>query len=143
LTGLSNQFIISNNAKAETFNKTFIKAKKMATDKLFTVAGTSKFKGETKLRFANDSMRVKVLDKHGHEDIVLIELPEAMTKMSAARFIKTLNEFQSVVSQAAIDDYLDREQDQVRTPRTPKVSKTPVKSQETQRDLSDLEDAPF
>lgn len=80
----------------------------MATDKVFTVAGTSKLDGEMKLRFANDVMRVKVLAKHGHEDITLVELPEAMDKVSAAKFIKGLDEFQGVAEQAAIDDYLDR-----------------------------------
>ena len=43
----------------------------MATDKTFTVAGVSKHKGEYKVRFANDIMRIKNLDKAGHEDIRL------------------------------------------------------------------------
>ena len=80
----------------------------MATDKVFTVAGTSKLDGEMKVRFANDVMRVKVLAKHGHEDITLVELPNAMTKLEAAKFIQSLDEFQGVAEQAAIADYLDR-----------------------------------
>jgi hypothetical protein len=80
----------------------------MATDKLFTVCGTSKLNGEVKVRFANDVMRVKVLAKSGHEDITLIELPEAMLKIDAAKFIQSLDEFQGVAEQAAIADYLDR-----------------------------------
>lgn len=80
----------------------------MATDKLFTVCGTSKLDGEMKVRFANDVMRVKVLAKHGHEDITLIELPNAMSKLEAAKFIQSLDEFQGVAEQAAIADYLDR-----------------------------------
>lgn len=80
----------------------------MATDKMFTVCGTSKLDGEMKVRFANDVMRVKVLAKHGHEDITLIELPEAMDKVSAVKFIQSLDEFQGVAEQAAIADYLDR-----------------------------------
>lgn len=47
----------------------------------FTVAGTSKLPtGETKVRFANDMTRVKVLVKGGHTDIDLIDMPRAMTK---------------------------------------------------------------
>ncbi len=56
----------------------------MATDKLFTVVGTSKLDGETKVRFANDTLRTKVLQKHGHTDIVLVELDTAMTKLEVA-----------------------------------------------------------
>lgn len=88
----------------------------MATDKMFTVCGTSTLDGEMKVRFANDVMRVKVLAKHGHEDITLIELDEAMDKLSAAKFIKTLDEFQGANEQAAIDDYIERN-----TPKEPKV----------------------
>jgi hypothetical protein len=33
----------------------------MATDKKFAVAGVSTFEGKTKVRFANDTMRVKIL----------------------------------------------------------------------------------
>jgi hypothetical protein len=88
----------------------------MATDKLFTVVGTSKLDGEYKVRFANDIMRVKVLAKHGHEDVTLIELDEAMDKLAAAQFIKTLDEFAGPNEQAAIDDYIERN-----TPKAPKA----------------------
>jgi hypothetical protein len=47
----------------------------------FKVAGTSKLPtGETKVRFANDMTRVKVLVKGGHTDIDLIEMSREMTK---------------------------------------------------------------
>ena len=126
----------------------------MATDKLFTVAGTSKLDGEVKVRFANDVMRIKVLAKHGHEDINLIELPEAMTKVQAAQFLKTVDEFSSAADQAAIADYLDGKEDKpakaptaekapakakTAAPKQPKVkaAKTPAV------DTSEMEDAPF
>jgi hypothetical protein len=63
----------------------------MATDKQFTVAGTSKLDGEYKVRFANDVLRIKVLAKHGHEDITLVELPNAMSKLEAVKFIQGLD----------------------------------------------------
>lgn len=63
------------------------------TDKTFTVAGVSTSdKGEDKIRFANDPMRVKVLDKNGHTNITLVELPSAMTKEEAVAFLKELDE---------------------------------------------------
>lgn len=52
----------------------------MATDKKFSVAGVSTLSGKTKIRFANDSMRVKILGKNGHTDVQLIDLPREMTK---------------------------------------------------------------
>lgn len=119
----------------------------MATDKLFTVAGTSKLDGEYKVRFANDVLRIKVLAKHGHEDITLVELPHAMTKLEAVKFIKTVDEFSGVAAQAAIADYLDRNDE---TPKAPaKAAKAPAtKAKATAPKAKatmpqDAEDAPF
>jgi len=92
----------------------------MATDKLFTVVGVSKHNGEYKVRFANDPMRVKVLDKHGHTDIRLEATPEAMTKLAAVQFLKTHDEFQDVAAQSAITEYLDE--------KTPKTAGPAVKA---------------
>lgn len=78
------------------------------TNQTFTVAGTSKHKGEYKVRFANDTMRVKVLEKHDHTEVILAELPRAMTKLEAIKHIATLDEFANVGSKAAIMEYLDR-----------------------------------
>jgi DNA gyrase/topoisomerase IV subunit A len=78
------------------------------TDQTFTVAGTSKHNGGFKVRFANDMMRIKNLTKSGHTDIVLVELPKAMTKLDAIKHIATLDEFNNVGSKSAIMDYLDR-----------------------------------
>ena len=52
----------------------------MSTDKKFAVAGVSTHEGKTKVRFANDTMRVKILGKNGHTDIQLVDLPHEMTK---------------------------------------------------------------
>ena len=86
------------------------------TDKLYTVAGTSTLNGETKARFANDTMRIKVLAKNGHTDIMLVELPKEMTKVEAAQFISGLPEFSGAVEQEAIGEYLGKH-----TPKTAKV----------------------
>jgi hypothetical protein len=88
----------------------------MATDKLFTVAGVSTLDGETKVRFANDTLRLKVLMKHGHTDPILVELPEAMTKLAAVKFIQGLDEFAGVSAQSAIADYLDRKDEAPKAP---------------------------
>lgn len=80
----------------------------MATDKLFNVVGVSKLDGEYKVRFANDIMRIKVLAKHGHDDIRLVELDTPMSKLEAVKSLKSMDEFQDTAAQAAIADYLDR-----------------------------------
>jgi hypothetical protein len=53
----------------------------------YTYSGTSTCKGITKVRFANDAMRVKVLAKTGHSNIDLIQLPDAMTKEQAVNYL--------------------------------------------------------
>ena len=50
----------------------------MATNKRFSVVGVSTLKGKTKIRFANDTMRIKILQKNGHEDIDFVTLPHEM-----------------------------------------------------------------
>ena len=62
----------------------------MATEKLFTVAGTAKnADGTVKARFANDLVaRIKILNKAGCTDINLVELPRAMTKLEALQYLQ-------------------------------------------------------
>lgn len=59
----------------------------MSTEKTFKLAGVSTLKGETKIRFANDATRVKVLLKNGHTDIDFIDMPSEMTKAEIAEFL--------------------------------------------------------
>ena len=120
----------------------------MATEKLFTVTGISKLDGEYKVRFANDILRIKVLAKHNHEDIRLIELDSPMTKLEAATFIKTLDEFSDANAQATIADYLERHAPKTATPKAATKAKAPAKAPKAAKstakvDLSDVEDAPF
>ena len=65
----------------------------MATSKLFKVVGISTLNGKTKVRFANDTSRVKILVKNGHTNVDLFELPEAMTKEAALAHVKANNLF--------------------------------------------------
>ena len=128
----------------------------MATDKTFNVFGVSKQNGEYKVRFANDIMRIKVLAKHGHEDIRLCELDEAVTKYAGIQKLQSMDEFQDAAAQAAIAEYLED-----KAPKAPKAgpaiakAKSPAKkdtkasreaealAQAKQVAIEDLEDAPF
>ena len=91
----------------------------MATDKTFNVFGVSKQNGEYKVRFANDIMRIKVLAKHGHEDIRLCELDEAVSKYEGIKQIQSMDEFQDAAAQSAIAEYLED-----KAPKAPKAAKT-------------------
>jgi len=131
----------------------------MATDKQFTVAGVSKLDGEYKVRFANDIMRTKVLQKHGHSDIRLVDLPRAMDKYSAIEFLKTEASMQDAHAQSAIAEYLDEKAP--KATKAPKAkagpaikAKAPAKSTKASREAAALaeaaavaraenEDAPF
>ena len=62
----------------------------MSTDKKFAVAGVSTLEGKTKLRFANDTMRIKILAKNGHINVELVELPVEMTKAEAVQHLKSI-----------------------------------------------------
>jgi len=130
--------------KTFIFFNTHRRGNKMATDKLFKVAGISKLNGEYKVRFANDIMRIKVLAKSGHEDIRLAELDTAVSKMEAAMLISGMDEFSDVIAQATIAEYVEEN-----TPKAPKAKTAPVKAPvkakavKTTATKAELEDAPF
>ena len=63
----------------------------MATEKKFSVAGVSTLSGKTKIRFANDAMRIKILGKNGHTDVDLIDLPREMTKGEIAQHLVSID----------------------------------------------------
>ena len=114
----------------------------MATDTLFTVVGLSKLKGQYKVRFANDVMRVKVLLKGGHEDVRLVELDGPMNKMEAVKLVRGMDEFSDVVAQATFEDYIDAntvKPSKKKSVASPKVSKVKNKLDQVQN----MEDAPF
>jgi hypothetical protein len=79
----------------------------MATSKLFSVVGVSKLGGEYKVRFATDTLRVKVLEKHNHEDVRLVQLDTAMTKYEGIKTIQSWDEFKDAAAQSAIMEYLE------------------------------------
>jgi hypothetical protein len=57
---------------------------------MFNVTGISTQNGKTKVRFANDLVsRVKILNKDGHTDINLTELPQALSKADCVKYLKT------------------------------------------------------
>jgi hypothetical protein len=55
--------------------------------KTYTYAGWSLHKDQWKLRFANDQMRGRHLEKVGHESVLMLQLPTEMTERDAARYL--------------------------------------------------------
>lgn len=76
----------------------------MATTKRFTVVGVSTLNGKTKIRFANDTMRIKILQKNGHVDIDFVTLQEPMSKRDAINALRKQGWYKSDV---AIQDAMD------------------------------------
>jgi hypothetical protein len=60
------------------------------TTKTYKYAGVSTSNGKTKIRFANDIMRIKVLDKNGHEGVNIKELPTEMLKGDAVQHLSSI-----------------------------------------------------
>ena len=63
----------------------------MATTKKFAVTGVSTLNGKTKIRWANDVMRIKILAKNGHQDVDLVTLPHEMTKAEIVEYLYSIN----------------------------------------------------
>lgn len=61
----------------------------MTATKTFGVSGYSTRNGVRKMRFAKDMRRAKTLERTGHKDIVLYELPYPMTREQCAEFLAT------------------------------------------------------
>lgn len=69
---------------------------------MFRVTGISTSNGVTKVRYANDLVsRVKMLNKNGHTDINIFELPTALSKLDCVRYLKTTDLYSQFVE--AID----------------------------------------
>ena len=139
----------------------------------FTHAGVSLYKGEIKVRFANDALRVKVLAKNGHKDIDMIELKHPMTKEEAVAFLVSIDfATRDGVTNAAVKAALDAAQEtrsakdkspakkepkKAPKPKTPKAEtptmegirakavkpKTTLTKEQIKAQLADVEDAPF
>jgi hypothetical protein len=136
--------------------------------KSFTHAGVSRLNGEMKVRFANDALRVKVLAKNGHKDIDMVELKHAMTKEEAVAYLLSIDfATQNGVTNAEVKAAIEAEQgkrtEQPKAAKAKKASpakpsmeaikakvaakkaapKSTITKAEVQKQLADMEDAPF
>ena len=81
------------------------------SEQVFKVAGITTHNGNSKVRFTDDLIRrVKQFTKGGASRIDLIELPNAMTKLEALKYLQSHADYQSPDDQALISDAIaDRE----------------------------------
>lgn len=94
------------------------------TTQVFKVAGITTHGDSTKVRFTDDMVRrIKQFTKGGATRVDLVELPSAMTKVEALKYLQANAEFQSPGDQATIADSLsDRVKEvKVKTPKAVKV----------------------
>ena len=59
--------------------------------KTFSHAGVSKLDGQFKVRFCNDALRTKVLQKNGHTGIDIVELKHPMTKVEIVEYLLSID----------------------------------------------------
>jgi hypothetical protein len=91
----------------------------MATEKTYSVVGTTvQPDGQLKIRWTNNIMRIKILHREGHTDILLADLGREMTKYEAVKAMQSLDEFQDAKYQAVIAEYLEE--------KAPKSAKAPA-----------------
>jgi len=135
----------------------------------FSHAGVSRHNGEFKVRFANDALRVKVLAKNGHKDIDIIELKVPMSKEDAVAYLLKIDfDNGNKEVRAALEAAQEKRSETPKASKaTPKAkAKTPAKKSkpsldaiaarakvaapkakvtkaEVEKQLADLEDAPF
>lgn len=126
----------------------------------FTHAGVSTLNGNTKVRFANDALRTKVLIKNGHTDIDIVELKHAMTKEEAVAYLLSIDfDNGNAVVRAALEAEQEKRADKpvkakaakAATKAAPKAKSKPsmdaIKAKATAKAkadaLKDVEDAPF
>jgi hypothetical protein len=99
------------------------------TTKTFTHAGVSTLGGIVKARFANDAMRVKVLQKGGHTDIDMAELLFPSTKTQAVEaLIKAGFHKDNAAVQAALAAELDKRVPKAASKEAKKPKKAPAKA---------------
>lgn len=135
--------------------------------KTYTHAGVSKLNGEFKVRFANDSMRTKILIKNGHSDIDIVELKNPMSKVDAVAYLLSIDfATRDGKTNAAVKAALEAEQvkrSDTKTTKPVKAAKTKptmaaikakveakkstpkstVSRSEVEAQLKNLEDAPY
>lgn len=125
--------------------------------KTFSHAGVSRLNGKFKVRYCNDALRTKVLQKNGHKDIDIIELKHPMTKEEVVAYLLQIDfDNGNAEVRAAIEAEQGKRTEQTAAPKAAKAPAKKAKSKpamdaikakasaKAKADaLKDVEDAPF
>ena len=125
--------------------------------KSFSHAGVSKLNGKFKVRYCNDALRTKVLQKNGHKDIDIIELKHPMTKEEVVSYLLSIDfdngnkEVRAALEEAqckrapkaASKSPAKKEPKKPKKEPAKKVSLESIKAKAPKVDISTMEDAPF
>jgi hypothetical protein len=118
-------------------------------EKTFKFAGVSTRNGVCKARFANDGLRVKVLQKGGHTDIDLVEFLEPLSKTEAViKLIEMDFAKGNADIQAALEAELDKrtEAPKAKAPKAQPITMETIKAKPKAKAVvapTESEDAPF
>lgn len=75
----------------------------------YTVFGVSFYRGAHRLRFSNDlAARMKTLLGNGDEEINMVELPSAMSKMQAVQWAQASGQFETEAEKAVIAGFIEK-----------------------------------
>ena len=81
---------------------------------IYTHAGVTRINGKFKVRYTNNGFRVKKLIKEGHTDIDLLELPSALSKTEAIKYLLSINfDNGNTEVRQTLEDALDRRGEKV------------------------------
>ena len=118
---------------------------------VFAFAGVSTLNGKMKVRFANDQMRVKILQKNGHKDIDIVQLKTPMSNEDAVAYLLSIDfDNGNAEVRAALEDAQGK-----RATKAPKAKAAPTMEKIKAKvakvkaakapvvDTTDMEDAPF
>ena len=112
--------------------------------KLFTVAGITVHNGNAKVRFTDDmGRRVKQFSKGGATRVDFVQLPQAMSKIDALKYLLTVPNFSSAEDQATINDTLaDREREarkgEVRVKAQPSLDAIKARGNKSKTSVADV-----
>lgn len=94
----------------------------------FAYAGVSSLNGKMKVRFANDQMRVKILQKNDHKDIDIVQLKHPMTKDEAVAYLLSIDfDNGNATVRAALEDAQGKRSTKEPKAAVPKVTKAKSK----------------
>ena len=104
---------------------------------LFSHAGVSTQNGVTKVRFANDALRTKVLIKNGHKDIDIVELKHPMSKEDAVAYLLSIDfDNGNKTVRAALEAAADKRGVATVAPKAKTVAKKGVAVSKTEKTMT-------